>query len=219
MGCNALTGADTLVIDERESDLSSSGHTPAGPDGELTGGSTTTTSSSSGSTGNSASSSSSGGAPPDAGSDAPPSPPSSGTVIDETFASTGACNGVTVTNGAMTTYVPEGRNDAGACRICATVAGEMYIELSGSAAKQGQATFEAYARRVPGAATPTSATIQLRIDGSSVSSSNGIGETWVRLGGGSITVDSGASVLLRVGVPNATGGECLLIDDARVIVP
>jgi len=95
----------------------------------------------------------------------------------------------------------------------------MYIELSGSAAKQGPATFEAYARRVPGAATPTSATIQFRINGASVSSSSAVGETWVRLGGGSITAGTGATVLLRVGVPNATEGECLLVDDASVIIP
>jgi hypothetical protein len=103
--------------------------------------------------------------------------------------------------------------------MCATSAGALYAELSGTSTKQGQATFEAYVRRVTGAATPTSASIQFQVGGANISSSKNVAEEWVRLGGGSISVQDGASVLLRIGVPNATAGECLVIDDARVAVP
>ena len=220
LGCNAITGADALVIDERESELSSSGGTPSGPDGEPADGATATTSSSSsssGSTGNDASSSSSSGGTTDAGIDAPSTPPAD-TIIHQTFATAAACTGVLVTNGT-TSYEPDGRDGAGACTVCATSAGETYLELSGTAATQGKATFEAYARRVPGAASPTSATIQFQIGGSRVTTSNNVGEAWVRLGGGSISVNSGATVYLRVGILDAAPGECLVVDDARVVVP
>ncbi len=95
----------------------------------------------------------------------------------------------------------------------------MFLELSGTATKQGQATFEAYTRRVSGATTPTSATIQFRVEGVNIVSSSNVGDDWTRLGGGSISVHSGATVLLRVGLPNAAIGDCLVFDDAQVVVP
>ena len=211
-GCNALTGADAFVLDDGEDALFSgaSGGAPAnGEERQLE-------SASSGSVGDSSPASSSGGAP-EAGTDAPALP--AGAIIDETFPDDGACTGLAVTNGASKAYDANGRS-SGACKVCAVSAGAMFVELSGTATRAGQATFDAYARRVPGASTPTSASIQLRAAGGSIASSANLAEdAWTRLGGGSITVQDGTAVLLRIGLSNAAAGECLLIDDARVAVP
>ena len=139
-------------------------------------------------------------------------------MIEETFSSSGACTGATTTNGATATYDPDGRT-GGACKLCAASSGEAYLELSGTAPKQGQATFEVHARRVPGASTPASATVQVAVGGTKITSSNGISETWKRVGGPSLTVQSGAAVVFRVGMKEAASGDCVVLDDARVALP
>lgn len=228
LACNALTGADALSVDDRSGAVpNSNGNSgrersddatlDASSSGALGG---TASSSSSSSTSSSSSSSGEPGEPGEPGKPSDPSTPAppAGAIIHETFASAGACTGVSVTNGATKTFDESGRT-GGACKLCATAAGGMFAELSGTATQPGQATFEAYARRVPGAATPANANIELRVGGASISSSNGLGDAWGRLGGGSISVQPGSTVMVRVGLADAATGDCLLLDDVSVAVP
>lgn len=213
LACNALTGADTLAVGDRESAMSSS----SGGDPALKGPDASSGTSKDASSSSSSSASSSSGEPGDLPETGPPPPPP-GAIINETFASEDACIGLTVTNGATKAFDANGRS-GGACKVCAVAAGDMFAELSATATKQGQATFEAYARRVPGVMEPTSATIQFNVGGASVSSSNAVGDAWGRLGGGSISVQNGSVLVVRVGLPKASEGDCLLLDDVTVAVP
>ncbi len=207
--CNALTGADAL--DDPSANGSSSGATSSGsagaPDGfgSPPGRDVPVTSGTDGGTSQDSA------ARADAAVDASPEDTP---VVQETFGSAGACTGIKTTNGALTTYEPNGRT-GGACTICAVVAGGMFLEVTATMPVSDSASVEAYARQVTGHTTPSTASVRLVVEGTS-SSSQSIGAAWTRVKGSSVSVKKGAVIVAQAGVANAAIGDCVVIDDLRV---
>lgn len=196
--CNALSGVDELVVEPTAAGRADGGDAPRGPGGDGDGGATR---------------------PPDvldAGTsdgtvDGAPGPLP---VFGATFDTASECESW---GGSGTRqHDALGHAAPGSCRLCAPAGGDVDLERTVTAATGGRYSVSAWARRVPGAATPTSVGLVFQAGGSNVSLTRALDGTWSEIRGNKVTTPAGAAITLKVGIRGGSAGDCMLVDDVSL---
>jgi hypothetical protein len=138
-------------------------------------------------------------------------------ALDEGFEDAIACLGWSAVGPATRQPHTDGHDAVGSCQLCATAAGNVFLEKTVTAPQAARYELATWAKR-PSGATPEAFTARFISNASTISGGTSLSSSWTEVRSLKIPLSKDAPITVQVGIEAAAVGDCILVDDVTLTI-